>query len=400
MGTATNSNSGDTADEPQLRVADDALLAQLRARTEPADGGEPLALRLIRFTGADLRGVNLSRAEITGSVFDSADLQGASFVGARIEACSFVAARLPRAVFSDAELSLVNFSHADLEAADFRGAMLDDVDVREADLSSAVFDEGALGTNFLDASLIQGMDVSVLDEFQLDFAQRLALHERGARVQGGYRCPRCVEWYGSTPGLDPTCSLCGATGFVDFDPEIERAKLPVPCPWCSGTGANIIFMGGSGCLYCDGLGRLDAWVIDRSQYSEFVPSDVREYEDEIKFVSMAFADVDLAHAWLEDGHIEDIVFDRCSFRDANFTGALLRDLRFIGCDLTNVAFRRARLEKVTFSECNLAGTDWTDASLEKVQATACDFSHAVISPGQLAAVENTGDSTGSAPSAI
>lgn len=197
MSNATNTNSDDPADEPQLRVADDALLERLRARTEPADDDEPLVLRLIRFTGADLRGVNLSKAEIVGSIFDSADLADARFVGTLIEACSFVAAKLPRTVFTDAELSLVNFTHADLESADFRDVTLDDVDVRDADLSKAIFDSGASGLNFLEAAVVEGMDLTGIDDDDMDGVERVQLFSLGAKAHSGFRCPVCVQWFPS-----------------------------------------------------------------------------------------------------------------------------------------------------------------------------------------------------------
>lgn len=396
MSDPSNTPSGNLADEPQIRVADDALIAHLRNRTESTAGEEPLVLRLIRFTGADLQGVNLSHTEITGSVFDSADLTDARFVGARIEACSFIAAKLSRSVFTNAEFSLVNFLHADLKGADFRGATLDNVNVSDADLSMAVFGEGAAGTNFLEASIVLGMDITRIDGIDLEGADRLKLHTLGAIAHAGYRCPRCEQWDGAEYGIDPTCSLCDAVGFVDFDPKARRAELPLICPWCSGTGGLSYSMSSAGCLVCDGLGRLGTWVIDRSQYDDFVPSDVYEYEDGVRFVSMDFADIDFSEEWHEDGHIEDIVFVRCSFGDVSFAGALLRDIRFVDCDLHKAAFTRARLQEVTFSQCKLTNSDWTGASLDAVRAAACDFTHAVISPAQLKSIQNEGDSPGAA----
>jgi uncharacterized protein YjbI with pentapeptide repeats len=384
MSDTNNTLSGNDADEPQLRVADDTLLAQIRDRTEPAAGDEPLVLRFIRFTGADLRGVHLSHAEIRGSVFDSADLSDARFVGARIEACSFVAARLPRVVFTDAEVSLVNFTHADMEGADFRSASLQDVNFRDADLSRSIFDEGAAKTNFLDAISVQGMDVTRMDEFALKAPLRLKLHELGARAHIGFRCPRCEAWDGHERGIDPTCSLCGAVGFVDFDPEEKRREEPLDCPWCGGSGAYVTFTGSSGCLYCDGLGKLGTWAIDRNQFDEFIPGDVYEYHDGVDYPSMKFAETDFSEAWFEDGHIEDIVFRKCSFEHASFKNAVLRKLRFLDCDLRDATLVNASLQNVSLAGCLLAKSDWPGATFDGVHADPNAFADATIGAPQLA----------------
>lgn len=386
MSDVTNTNSGNDAEAPQLRVADDALLERLRNRAEPADGDEPLVLRLLRFTGADLRGVNLSRAEITGSVFDSGDLSDARFVGARIEACSFVAAKLPRALFMNSKLSLVNFAHADLSGGDFRGASLEEVDVRDADLSKAIFDGYTVGTNFLDALMVQEMNVKNVDD--LSPGDRVRLHNRGAHVHSGVRCPRCERFptYFGALALEGDCPFCAGEGWLDDEEEDWAARFAIECPWCSGSGYVSYYMGGfpSRCLACEQAGSVGVWVIDRNRHEGELPYDFEEFKCEYDDLRrFTVAETDLSRLDFKHALIVATTFQDCSLAGTDFSGARFKDVDFQSCDLSEVNLTNVRMERVRFIDCVMARVTWTGGSTRSTSVARSDLTGAAISRQRL-----------------
>jgi uncharacterized protein YjbI with pentapeptide repeats len=374
-GTAAKTESG-------LREADAALVELLQSRPLPSDDVDELELLGVDFSGLNLQGANFAKARIEECVFDRADLTLALFTDAVIESTTFVGATLKGAALGGAELLWVDFTAANLEGIDFRPANLEEVVINRANLENTAFDTPCV--TFLDASNVKGMDLSDLADEDLEPKIRLSLHELGARAHGGHRCPRCLQWDGADYGLDPTCSLCGAVGFVDFDPESRRAELPLACPWCSGTGGQSYSMSSAGCLVCDGLGKVQTWVIDRNQFRDNVSGDYFEYESETEFPSMALGDIDFSEDWFEDGHIEDVVFTRCSFERANFAGALIKDVRFVDCNLSDATLARASLTEVVFFGCQFERSDWTDASFDVVGADPGVFTGATIQESLLA----------------
>jgi uncharacterized protein YjbI with pentapeptide repeats len=109
---------------------------------------------VLDLSGADLRGVNLSRAGLIGAYLHGVNLSEANLHGVYLVGTNLLGADLREADLREAGLEAANLGVADLREADLRGAYLRGADLRAADLSRASLIETYLeGTNLRGADL-------------------------------------------------------------------------------------------------------------------------------------------------------------------------------------------------------------------------------------------------------
>ena len=93
----------------------------------------------------------------------------------------------------------------------------------------------------------------------------------------------------------------------------------------------------------------------------------------VTFRECAFENTYFGNATLS---MEDVTFERCSFREvtfmygqlrgAVFTGGELRNTYFRSADLRNALFRNVLLRKVSFEKANLTGCRFEEVTLQKM----------------------------------
>ena len=83
--------------------------------------------------------------------------------------------------------------------------------------------------------------------------------------------------------------------------------------------------------------------------------------EESEYYSQVFASLDLSDQELVSKEFED-----CTFKECNFSSAILRSCKFIDChfakcNLSNAKLAYSRFNEVVFDECKMIGVDWTRA---------------------------------------
>ena len=101
------------------------------------------------FSGAKLKGINLSEADFSNADFSNADLEGANLSGATLIGANLSGAQLEKANLSGANLSGAQLEKANLSGANLSGAQLEKANLQGANLSYALL----AGTNFNKATL-------------------------------------------------------------------------------------------------------------------------------------------------------------------------------------------------------------------------------------------------------
>jgi uncharacterized protein YjbI with pentapeptide repeats len=177
-----SAKSGSEA-SPDGRFTSYALRMALQNLVQEKDSsGNPLKIRNIDFSGADLHEINLAGADLMISQFRYSDLSNANFRNAALSKCTFARARLLGADFSGANLTGAAFrdalydkhtkfpqgfnpnvmgmykieSKASLIEANLAYALLWDVDLEKADLQRANLEGTILGgSNLREANLRQ-----------------------------------------------------------------------------------------------------------------------------------------------------------------------------------------------------------------------------------------------------
>lgn len=71
------------------------------------------------------------------------------------------------------------------------------------------------------------------------------------------------------------------------------------------------------------------------------------------------------------------------FRQANFTGATLKELRAYDCDFEEAVFESAVMDKVIFKHCNMQKTNMRNASMYEASIHTSDLSHSDLSYADL-----------------
>lgn len=108
---------------------------------------------VLDLSGADLRGIDLSRAFLVGAYLHGVNLKEANLLGVHLVTANLLGADLREADLREASLEGADLGAADLREANLSGAYLRRADLRAADLSRAsLIGTYLLGTNLLGAS--------------------------------------------------------------------------------------------------------------------------------------------------------------------------------------------------------------------------------------------------------
>jgi uncharacterized protein YjbI with pentapeptide repeats len=219
---------------PDGRFTSYALRMALQNLTKERDAsGQPLKIRNVDFSGADLHEIDLANADLMVSQFRYTNLSGANFRRAKLGKATFARARLHGADFSEADLTVVSFNDAlydkatkfpkdfnpqimgmhkiapraylveaalayamlwdaelersDLRGANLEGAILGNANLKEANLQGASLAQArAAGINFQGANL-RGANFTQANLYQARFnnADLQEANFQGARIQGG-----------------------------------------------------------------------------------------------------------------------------------------------------------------------------------------------------------------------
>jgi hypothetical protein len=116
--------------------------------------------RKVDLSGADLRGVDLSKANLA-----EADLSGAKLLGANLRTTDLTGADL-----RGANLHAANLSMADLRNSDLRGANLSDGNLRRTNLEEACLAGVDLSATLLGETMLDGADLSTSKMVYTTFA--------------------------------------------------------------------------------------------------------------------------------------------------------------------------------------------------------------------------------------
>jgi uncharacterized protein YjbI with pentapeptide repeats len=111
------------------------------------------------FSGAKLRGINLSEADFSNADFSNADLEGANLSGATLKGANLSGAKLEKANLSGANLSVAQLEKANLQGANLSYALLAGTNFNKATLDEAILNYAILTCANLSNATLNNIDI-------------------------------------------------------------------------------------------------------------------------------------------------------------------------------------------------------------------------------------------------
>lgn len=287
------------------------------------DANETLAER--DFTGADFRGLDLTRMEFSRAFLESADLRGADLSGANFEG-----AVLAKADLRGAKLVKTRLRGANLGAANLEGATFDDADLTEAILMRST----------TTAATFRGANLTGADMLESNW--------RGVDLRGA-RFERCTFLKADLTGVDLTGAHLVQTTFLEC--TLDDAVFD---------GANLHK---ASILSCKG------------ERTSFVGADLHE--------AVIVHKSELPDANFTDANLERCCMRTTVFRGARFHGAKMTMSDLSECDASNAKLDRAVLKnalliRTTLTHASARGVNLNEALLTNARIAGADFTGAQL----------------------
>ncbi len=347
-------------------------------------------LRRAKFTGADLRGTDLRRADLRGAVLRGADLRGADLRGARLQGAQLQAARLERADLRGAALRGASLQRAALGRTDLRGTPLAGVDLTLADARGARLGSRSPSTSAGRARLMR--EARVCGTAVAGGAAARAVPGRLPRWGGDAHRGWRTGWQQGSRGPG---AIGGRTAPVLGTPGCGAAAQLSPRP---GTAREA----SSGC---------GNWVApDCAHFMLNWLSFSNMYVPGGDFYMTQFMGGRLTNMWFAGGFFGYANFTRAYLDNVNLTGITpgilpstasgtffdgatavngtkisgnLQWAQFLGADMSGVDFSGANLANANFDSADVSGANFTGANLTGAQMDAANASGANFSGANL-----------------
>ncbi|MCY4064124.1 MAG: pentapeptide repeat-containing protein [Chloroflexi bacterium] len=335
--------------------------------SEPPDVGDSeetvacVDLSGLDFPSQDLRGRNLHLANLQGADLSRSNLGGIDLVGMALSSVNLSKCDLAWAHLNGSDLSQADLSEARLECANLRNSNLAHANMARADLREAKIDY----SDFSFANLTNA-DLSNSDERigQPSIADNMADFDRlfdevrcgRANFSDAILCRANLRRTFFEPvdfrradltSADFTGSRIAAATLTDAilnDANLSQCELL----GCDFSGAKMERVNMSGVSYC--------------VHSTFTNADMSGANLEEFFIP-------------EDNIDEEFHWDNVNLSEANLTGAVLPKQSFRNANLSGAVMKEAQLVRTDFSNADLKDTDFTDADL-----TCADFTSARFYP--------------------
>ncbi len=335
--------------------------------SEPPDDGDSeeqgvrVDLSGLEFPPQDLRGRNLHLANLQGADLSRSNLGGVDLVGMALSSVNLSKCDLAWAQLVGSDLSQADLSEARLECANLRNSNLSHAEMARADLREAKTDY----TDFSYANLTYA-DFSNSEERigEPSVADNMADFDR---LYDEVRC------HGANFSDANLCMANMRRTF--FEPvDFRRADLT----GADFTGSRIAAATLTDAILNDAnLSQCELLGCDFSgaKMERVNMSGVREC------VHTTFTNADMSGANLEEFFIpednidEDFHWDNVNLSEANLTGAVLPMQSFRNANMSGAVMKEAHLVRTDFSNADLKDTDFTDADL-----TCADFTSARFYP--------------------